>query len=345
MVNRILFAFVKLFTLCLLLLVVSSCVSIERLSTNIQTLASPDKITGLPAKANIAIVASIYVDTRHDSMKERGFPNDSLMLVKAAFALKNKLEESPKYAGYDFPIYSLPRMEIEQNREQLSPEDIAMVSASANAQYLISIEYLKADLWHIRGRGIDEEYGIYSFVRTIVPSEAVFRIYDVAAGTVLDEKIVGDTLVYETVRSPYESIGSALSRMPDPVNAVPVACERLAFQYADRIAPKWLEEVRYYYSTSNSNADMNFAASCVRRGQWSEAVKTWMKYVDDSDVQLATIARFNLALGCEMMGEYELAIEWLQSVKLKNPKYYSPIYENMLKARIDEKTTIDKAMK
>ena len=344
MVNRVLIALLRLFTLCWLVFVVSSCVSVERLSTNIQTLASPDKITGLPADANIAIVASIYADTRSDSMRMRGFPNDSLMLVEAAFALKHRLEESPKYPDYDFPIYSLPRSDLRQNNGRLSTGDIAEIAASSGAQYLISVEYLNADLWYIKGRGVDEEYGIYAFVRTIVPYDAVFRTYDVATGATLDEKIISDTLVYETVMSPYESVDAALRRMPDPVEAIPVACEKAAIQYADRIAPKWREEVRYYYATSNSH-DINSASRYVRTGQWSSAVKTWMKHVDDQDAKVAAIARFNMALGCEMMGEFELAIDWLQAVLLKNPKYYSLNYENMLKSRIDEKSVIDRAMK
>ena len=345
MVNRVLFVIVKLFVHCFLPFALLSCASVERLSTNIQTLASPDKITGLPADADIAIVVSIYADTRSDSMKMRGFPDDSAMLVKAAFALKYRLEESPKYPDYDFPIYSLPRTELRQSNGKLSPEDIVPIADYSNSQYIVSVEYLKADLWYVKGRGIDEEYGIYAFVRTIAPYDAVFRIYDVAAGTVLDEKIITDTLVYETVMSPYESVDAALNRMPDPVDAIPAACEKAAVQYADRIAPKWREEVRHYYSTTDNNDDMNRAARCVRREQWSDAVKIWLKYVDDPDAKLAAIARFNTALGCEMMGEYELAIDWLQTVLCKNPKYYSSNYENILKIRIEEKSNIDRAMK
>ena len=343
-ISRILPAFASLFFAGALMSSISSCSTVERFSTNIQTLASPDKIVGLPANANIAIAVSIYPDTRSDSMKMRGFPSDSVMLVKAAFALKERLEESPKYPNYDFPIYSFPRTELQQSNRRLSPENIALIADSSQAHYLISIEYLQADLWYESGRGFDDDYGAYNFLRAMVPYDAIFRIYNIATGEMLDNKVIMDTLIYETTILPSETANSALRRMPDPVDAVPAACERVAGQYADRITPRWQEEVRFYYSVNN-NTDMSAAARSVRRGQWSDAIKIWSKYVDNSDTNLAAVACFNMAVGCEMMGEYELAIDWLQNAMRKNHRYYSFTYEKILQQRIEEKSVIDRAMK
>jgi transposase len=52
-----------------------------------------------------------------------------------------------------------------------------------------------------------------------------------------------------------------------------------------------------------------------------------------------------MAVGCEMLGEYELALKWMETVKRRNENYYWEEYKKLIEKRIEEKTIIDKVMK
>jgi hypothetical protein len=71
----------------------------------------------------------------------------------------------------------------------------------------------------------------------------------------------------------------------------------------------------------------------------------WAKYVNDENSDLAAIACFNMAVGCEMLGEYELALKWLENIKRKNPSYYWDEYKRLIERRREDKSIIDKVMK
>jgi hypothetical protein len=45
-----------------------------------------------------------------------------------------------------------------------------------------------------------------------------------------------------------------------------------------------------------------------------------------------------------MLGEYELALKWLDNIKRKNANYYWEEYKKLLEKRINEKAIIDKIM-
>lgn len=47
--------------------------------------------------------------------------------------------------------------------------------------------------------------------------------------------------------------------------------------------------------------------------KWAEAIDIWMQFATAKDAAKASCAKYNIALGCYILGEYDLAYAWLKS--------------------------------
>ena len=53
--------------------------------------------------------------------------------------------------------------------------------------------------------------------------------------------------------------------------------------------------------------------------KWSEAIELWMDLAKLNNPTQASCARYNIALGCYMLEQYDLALEWLDSSDALQP--------------------------
>ena len=77
---------------------------------------------------------------------------------------------------------------------------------------------------------------------------------------------------------------------------------------ADKIAPIWKDQKRYYYYTGKKNIDE--AIPLLKSNQWEEAAEIWTKYAEEESSSLRSKMEYNLALASEMTGDIDRAIEW-----------------------------------
>lgn len=54
------------------------------------------------------------------------------------------------------------------------------------------------------------------------------------------------------------------------------------------------------------------AADYANDFQWQEAMKIWLELVKTDKLERASCAQYNLAVGCYMLGRYQLAKDWLE---------------------------------
>ena len=53
--------------------------------------------------------------------------------------------------------------------------------------------------------------------------------------------------------------------------------------------------------------------------KWAEAIDLWMDLSKSKNTTVTSCARYNVALGCFMLGQYDLALEWLDSSDAVRP--------------------------
>jgi hypothetical protein len=304
----------------------TSCESVRYSSTKVQTLTPPTRIIYLPDTANIAVATALHSDYLSD--KEKSF--DSLTMTGLAMAIKNNLEKSPKYNSYIFPVYTI---NVEENG--LTNENILDIKESSNANYLIAIEEFKTSFHRQRVRTSRE-----NCVRIVTPHSLTVKIYDIDNMIVVDERIINDTITFQIDAYIWETEDEIAEKTPDNKEATTYLIKELAKSYAEEISPFWKDETRFFYIADN----LVKAEYYIDNGEWTKAMDVWMRHVDDENRELAAIACFNMAVGCEMLGEFELALKWMDNVKRKNANFYWNEYKKLLEKRIADKAVIDKLM-
>lgn len=101
---------------------------------------------------------------------------------------------------------------------------------------------------------------------------------------------------------------AAISRLVFPVDAV----MRTGFEgghiYGMRIAPSWVLTTREFYG-SGSNG-MRRAKQMAKRDDWANAALLWKELAKSDRKKISRRATYNMAVAAEMMGNYNLALEW-----------------------------------
>ena len=118
----------------------------------------------------------------------------------------------------------------------------------------------------------------------------------------------------------YDSLGGeadGLSRLNCTVSASSLDDSARAMNagasLASPLVSQWTQEeyvVLYFDGFDTAWIDALDKADDLK---WSEAIDIWLGLVDKSNPAMTSSARYNIALGCFMLEQYDLALEWLDS--------------------------------
>lgn len=201
---------------------------------------------------------------------------DSLFNNRAADALAYGLESEFFDGAESVKVYSLPKDEA---------GDYA--SRDTASQYILLLD---SDVVMI----LDTPQTVESTTGRSMPVSSRLYIYDSMAG-----KDDGVTTLQTT---------SSTSSLTDESRAISVGNSFLkplrsqweqdmfTVLYFDGLGRKWIEGVLL--------AD---------EMKWAEAINLWMDLAKSKDPTQSSCARYDVALGCFMLGQYDLALEWLDS--------------------------------
>jgi hypothetical protein len=88
-----------------------------------------------------------------------------------------------------------------------------------------------------------------------------------------------------------------------------LACKSIGNHIGTKIVPTWNPVQRIYYHSKNQ--DMLKGEEFIRQREWLKAAEILNMKTKSKNRKLAAKARFNIALTCEMLGNPDTAIEWL----------------------------------
>jgi len=166
---------------------------------------------------------------------------------------------------------------------------------------------------------------------------AGWRIYDPRNHKIIDQNVFVDHKAWNrNGRTKTE----AENNLPKQAYAVKNAGYFAGKRYAVRISPNWIWVSRHYYVKGND--DFKDAKYKVDAKRWEDAAEIWKRYVNDSDFQIAGRACYNMALASEILGKFDIALNWAQKAyadyHLKDALQYINILENRIRdaERIDE---------
>lgn len=133
------------------------------------------------------------------------------------------------------------------------------------------------------------------------------RIYYPAERKIVDQDVFTDHKGWD---GKGRTKKEAENRLPKQSQTIEDAGYFAGKQYAHRISPMWIWVSRKYYVKGND--DFKDAKYKVQAKMWEDAAAIWKKYVNDVDIKIAGYACYNMALASEVLGEFDIALDWAQ---------------------------------
>lgn len=302
----------------------------------IQLLSLPEnKINFGENEKSAAIVAIHY--TNEENKKSEIFTLDSILVNTVANGIKETLEESPIFEYADIPVYNI-YSDTSMIGKDMPKDELEIISEQTGAKIVIAVEFID-----IKAQYIFEKAKSRPLV-TNVDFVVKINAYDVETGDKAAKYTGKDNVM---IPASYDEDGSYIPA-PKIEDARRVTAEMIGRDFAKRIVPTWETAERLvfydsYYDNRNSKSGKAYN-SAIKENDWASAVQYWTDAIDESRTKSKQAQiMYNIALSCEMLENFDLAIKWLEKAKSLHTRIDENIddYVNILKQRITDKEKLD----
>jgi tetratricopeptide (TPR) repeat protein len=305
----------------LLIFISFSCISTKPLYIEIPQKSKkelPENIQSLLLVARV--VDDRYTNLETDSLQKIFYHqqfdydtiiNDIQSVDTTLKALGELLFESGRY---DFVIPENRFLEFEKNAfitKEMQWDEVKMLCDTFGTDAILSLDYFKTRVSTTYEKENYFEPGSNSFYTVAqaqmkVAYDALFRVYDPGRERIIMREFLRDTIIWEDEDS---STNLLFDRFTPVKNALTEAGIAIALDLSEEISTKWYQEKRSYFATGDSN--MKQAARLLNTGNWEPAIALWKETVEKGKSKsLKSKAEFNIALGYELKGDLDAAIEW-----------------------------------
>lgn len=323
------------FSVLLLIVVSFSCVSTKPLFIEIPQKSQkelPENIQSLLLVARI--VDDSYTDLNADSLQKlfylQQFDYDTIINdIQAVDTTLKALGELLFESGrYDFVIPENRFLDFEKNAfitKEMQWDEVKSLCETYNTDAILSLDYLKMRVITNYDKSNSFDPGRNSFINIAeaqmqVSYEAIFRVYDPREEKVIRRQLMRDTLYWDDADY---TINALFNRFTPVKTALTESGISIALELSNQISTKWRPEKRTYFI--KGDAILKQAEPLVNSNQWETAISLWKESAKNSKSKsVKSKAEFNVALGYEMSGDIDLAIEW--ALKSYNTMYRTNTY-------------------
>ncbi len=310
----------------LLILGLTSCIPYKEV--DIQYLNNPE-INLSSNFSNPLILVNFYTNRTVNKKDRFGYAIDSVAAEEAVRSLKENLRNSPWYENLELPIRVNIRFDSSKFIKPLSWNSVKEIAKHDSADLIFSLEYIKiietVDSYKTENNGVEFYYG-----KLIAPVYCYWRVYDIASNQIPNGYLYRDTLIWEANDWSPISVGN---QIPSFFEAAAYAGNECGEKYAKKIAPIWNNDKRLLFHIGSK--EMESAAILAVNGQWIDAAAEWQKVISLKKQKLSAKAAFNLALASEMLGKFDIALEWLQKARKLYPLPEIDEYKRTIQERIN----------
>lgn len=232
---------------------------------------------------------------------------DSLLVRQFAQQLRNYCLESPAIPVMKSTNFGLLPLAVGQ--ELISGEVIKNLAAADSLDYIFVVD----------------RFSIKTSQLLFMLYQVDFRIYNVSKDTILSSV---DSRRLEWV--PEDGSTGLISTVAD--------------YFANVIMPYWDTQTRNVYE--GSGPDARLALKAAQNFKWKEALSVWMKLSTVPNDQTAAEMYYNVSVGLEAMGEYELALKWMkQSISVLDLEEDQKTVLNQIQKKITQQGLINQQLK
>jgi|GEM_PF-335624 hypothetical protein len=264
---------------------------------------------------------------------ESQFLLDSLFINHFSLGFRNALETSLGLPPESIAIYNLyyndgPRGSLNDTTY------LHQLALETGANSLVLVDSLRTgDLFYLNGHQtivlIPPDESAYMTAYAAVPCQVVLRVFDVDKSQFLAYLPGRDTVYWEFLyKRGAQNVLQLISQQRDRYFAV--AVKGLGESYAQDMQAQWQTQERALFSYGTRKW-----ASAVEDAfnfKWEKARQTWMNIATQkAGKKAAAYAAYNVAVCCEMLGQFDMAKEWLDAAQkrwnIPEIRYYRAMLE------------------
>jgi hypothetical protein len=307
----------------------------------IQLLSMPENKVDFGENDKNAAIAAIHYYENEDGKKSETFILDSILINTVANGIKETLESSPVFEYADIPVFNI-YSDTSMIDKDMPKDELNIISEQTGAKIIVAIEFTDISAQYIFEKS--KQRPLVTSVNFVVKINA----YDAETGN-KEMKYIGKDNVM--IPASYDGDGTYIPA-PKIEDARRITAEMIGRDFAKRIIPTWETAERLmfydsYYDNNNSRLGKAYNAA-MKEHDWSTAAKYWTEAIEESRTKSRQAQiMYNIALSCEMLENFNLAIKWLEKAKTLNTKIDENIdeYINILKQRIEDKEKLDEYFK
>ncbi|MGE0076533.1 MAG: DUF6340 family protein [Bacteroidales bacterium] len=282
-------------------------------------------------KGKVLVVANLYNRELSNKKEMMEWALDSVAVTTATESLNEILLSSPMYDGLETINKVYYRNDTSKVILPLSWNELSRLSArNDSVNLIVSLDYMRINPYSdCIPRWVGSVKEFYGYLDVAV--YCYWRVYDLSNRKITNSYLYRDTLSWEATDWTEVKIGNQL---PGVFTATAYAGADAAEKYASLIAPTWKNDTRILFNTGSKLFIQ--AEKLAEHGQWLDAAALWQKLTSDKNTVIAAKAAFNMALANEMLGNFEVAIDWLDEAQRLNPQLKEiDDYRDIINGRID----------
>jgi hypothetical protein len=274
----------------------------------------------LPIKANdrIMLIASYRENGRAASKTSTAFIDDSVLVYSTINKFIDYYKDNGTFTESFIPIRKNILTEESNEAKSISNDELQKITLLDNPKYVIDLALVRILIRKTSSQSFKVNYA------------ALWRVYDPYQKELVKEVLVSDSTYYDLARRSdnRQEIDSTISED---------ISDTIAKTVTQTILPYWDNQYRFYMTTIDS--DFNKVEDQIKNFQWKAVIESMTPFLSDKDKNRIYAASFNIALACEMTGQFDLALKWLEKCEqIKNTgevKFYKITIEDRIKNKIN----------
>ncbi len=256
--------------------------------------------------------------------------SDSVLLQKFSQSLADALSAEAYLSPGSVPVYAhYTGSEALGTLEQ--PDYVHRLALETGTNLVFMVDSVKIGGFFTKNVSMVADD--YKMQYLMAPFTAVVRVYDAEKVQFVKYIPLRDTVAWEVwIPAENETVSIPSSALQDLQRASEYFAKELAGTFLDQWETQ--DRVIFVYEKREWNLAYDHALAFA----WDEAMKIWMELVKGTNAKEVACAAFNMALACEMQGNFELAGKWLdlsqKTFDLPEARYYRELLQEQKKQKL-----------
>lgn len=228
---------------------------------------------------------------------------DSTRAANAALGLAEKIGQD-RGLEYPLPVFSISAMEFAgfSSPLGLDKEYLRNLMLSTGADMQLVVENLRYDSYKVESPA--DFTADYSTRIVELPYSVDLHVYDALEDSVLFKAFVKDTVYMQVLADTRarEFSGFVAGKLAEVSNVVGKSLGAMLSQ-------QWYRQERMLVNYPGKE-EWEKPYEMAVEFRWDEAIALWTPMTGSENHRVAAYASYNIAVGCEMLGQFDLAREW-----------------------------------